>query len=153
MKNPEKILSQYNSIFKENDEIYRSAAKMLGLPDCAFWILYSLRESKNMLTQSEVCRLIYQPKQTVNSSLKKLESDGYIEFCEKKDRRRKEIKLTAKGLQLAENTADKVISAEKNAFSQLTEEEGELFIKIFRKYTDSLKNNILDIKNEVKGSI
>lgn len=147
MKNTEEILSQYNSMFRENDEIYRSAAKMLGLPDCAFWILYSLREGNEMLTQSEVCRLICLPKQTVNSSLKKLESDGYIEFSEKRDRRRKEIKLTEKGICLAENTADKVISAEKKAFSQLSSEECEMFIKIFRRYTDSLKNNIFDIKN------
>ena len=44
-----KRLNEYNDLFKENDEIYRAAAKRLGLPDCAFWILYTLRESLSLI--------------------------------------------------------------------------------------------------------
>lgn len=147
MNNIAKTLSQYNSILKENDEIYRCAAKSLGLPDCALWILYALRESDTALTQSEICHLMYQPKQTVNSSLKKLESAGYIKLEEMKDRRSKHIKLTEKGKILAENTADKIIAAEMKAFSQLSGNEREIFINIFRKYTDLLKSNIFEINS------
>ena len=38
-----KRLSEYNNILKENDNLYRGVAKRLGLPECAFWILYTLR--------------------------------------------------------------------------------------------------------------
>ena len=70
-------LSRLNNLFKENDEIYRNAAKRVGLPDCAFWIFYILREDSikkegNILTQSEICSTMYLPKQTVNSAMKKL---------------------------------------------------------------------------------
>lgn len=43
----------------------------MGLSDCTFWILYALRENNARLTQSEICNFFYQPKQTVNSALKK----------------------------------------------------------------------------------
>ena len=71
-------LYEYNTIIKENDELYRGVARTLGLPDCAFWILYALRESAQVLTQSEICNAMYQPKQTLNSPIKKREADGYI---------------------------------------------------------------------------
>ena len=45
-KHTARRFSEYNRILKENDELYRSAVKTMGLPDCAFWILYTLRESK-----------------------------------------------------------------------------------------------------------
>lgn len=142
-KNTSKRLLEYNSIIKENDELYHKVSTALGLPDCAFWILYILREDNKVLTQSEICSALYQPKQTVNSSLKKLEYDGYIELIMMKDRRSKEIHLTQKGKVLAQNTVDKVICAEQNALSGLTAEEQDTFIGLFRKYTDLLKSTML----------
>ena len=82
-------LSEYNSIMKETDEIYREAAKAIGLSDCAFWILYVLREDCGAVTQSQICRTLYQAKQTVNSALKKMQQSGYIELCSSGDRRSK----------------------------------------------------------------
>ena len=101
-KHTARRFSEYNRILKENDELYRSAVKTMGLPDCAFWILYTLRESSETLTQSDVCYTLYQPKQTVNSALKKLADGGYIVLSEQKDRRSKPLSLTEKGQSLAE---------------------------------------------------
>lgn len=144
-KNIEKRLSEYNGIIKENDELYRGVAKAFGLPDCAFWILYALRESGKTLTQSEICYAMYQPKQTVNSSLKKLEREGCIVLTEMRDRRSKEVHLTEKGVKLAEMTVDHVISAERIALSGLTDEEHDTFMKLFRRYTGLLKDSIGDL--------
>ena len=41
----EKILREYNQIFKENNDLYREVTKSFGLPDTAFWILYALQDS------------------------------------------------------------------------------------------------------------
>ena len=48
-------LLEYNTIFKENDVIYRRMAAQFGLSDSAFWILYCLRESATPLTQKQLC--------------------------------------------------------------------------------------------------
>ena len=76
MNTDKEYLSRLNNLFKENDEIYRNAAKRVGLPDCAFWIFYILREELiknvgNILTQSVICTTMSLPKTTVNSAIKK----------------------------------------------------------------------------------
>ncbi len=133
-------LSEYNGIWKENEEIYRGAAKRLGLPEGAFWILYTLREAGREMTQSEVCAAMYEPKQTVNSALKKLERDGIIELLEMKDKRSKRCHLTEKGVRLSKETVDKVISAERKALSEM--EETELFLELYHKFTKLLRENV-----------
>lgn len=133
---------EYNIIFRENDDIYRCAAKTLGIPDCSLWILYTLRTEQEAITQKEICEAFYYPKQTVNSALKKLENEGYIALTEMKDRRSKKITLTESGKKLAARTADKLIEAELAAMSELTDEEQKRFIELFRKYTGLLKKNM-----------
>ena len=56
------------------------------------------------MTQSEICSFLYQPKQTVNSSLKKLASEGYIQLSVS-GHRSKQILLTEKGRELTSQTA------------------------------------------------
>lgn len=140
-------LDEYNRIFKQNDEIYRDAAKELGLSDCAFWILYAVRSAEEVLTQSDLCYSQYQPKQTVNSALKKLEKEGYLVLKCTDNRRSKQIYLTEKGIRLSENTVDKVILAEVEALSALSLAEQEEFLKLFRKYTECLKNEMQQINS------
>lgn len=113
-----------------------------ALSDGAFWILYTLRESRETLTQSDVCYTLYQPKQTVNSALKKLADGGYIVLSERKDRRSKPLSLTEKGRELAEKTVDRVIAAEHRALAGLTEEQQDAFIRLFRQYTDLLRDSL-----------
>ena len=141
-KHTARRFSEYHRILKENDELYRSAVKTMGLPDCAFWILYTLRESSETLTQSDVCYTLYQPKQTVNSALKKLADGGYIVLSEQKDRRSKPLSLTEKGQRLAEKTVDRVIAAEHRALAGLSEEKQDIFIRLFRQYTDLLRDSL-----------
>ena len=143
-----KKLSEFNSIIKESDDIYRCAAKLSGLSDCAFWILYTLRADGEAVTQSEICSIIYQPKQTVNSALKKLEQDGILQLTEMTDRRSKQLSLTDKGRRLAEQTVDRVIAAEQKALSGLTDKEQEAFLQLFHKYTDFLKTAMSALRQQ-----
>ena len=69
-------LAAYNDAYKEQDDLYRAVARQCGLSDCAFWVLYALREAGRPMTQSDVCAAVYQPKQTVHSALKKLLEEG-----------------------------------------------------------------------------
>ncbi len=138
-------LSEYNEIIKENDELYRHLAKSFRMPECTFWILYSLRTAPAPLTQSELCRMLYEPKQTVNSALKKLEAEGCLFLAQGSDLRSKTISLTEKGEALAGETVDMVISAEKRALLSLEKSERSLFLQLFHKYTDTLKQQIKEL--------
>lgn len=144
MNNP---LPAYNNLIKENDSIYRSLCKRLRLSTCTFWILYTLREEHNRITQTEICEILHEPKQTVNSALKSLESEGYITLSYIQNRRSKCVILTEKGLSLARDTVDSVMLAEQNALLALSEQERTMFLSLFRKYTEILK----DKTNEIGG--
>ena len=98
------------------------------------------------MTQSELCKLLYEPKQTVNSALKKLETEGYLTLTQGSDRRSKVIALTQKGSALAGKSADRVISAEEHAILSLSEAEQNMFISLFRKYTNAFKIQIKEMK-------
>lgn len=144
----EKQLMDFNVIWKEQDDIYRGIAKALGLSDSVFWILYCLRNYGENVTQSFMCGMMLEPKQTINTALKKMESDRLIAFSGSDDGRSKYITLTEKGKSLAETTVDKAISAERAAMEMMTEDEQRQFLGLFRKYNNCLKEKIGEIKNE-----
>lgn len=152
MEEIKRCLSNLNSIFKECDEIYRVTAKKMGIPDCAFWILYILRTDGSTLTQREICSALYEPKQTVNTALKKLVEDGYIELLADNDRRSRQLRLTEKGIGFAERTVDQVILRELSALSALSAEERALFFRLFRKYIGLLDEN-MRVLGDTRGNI
>lgn len=139
------LFNQFNHMFKENNEIYRNISKKLGLSECSFWILYSVRAEEAPLTQSNVCNCLYQPRQTVNSALKKLEHDGLIQLRHTKDKRSKEIHLTDKGTELCKKTVDLVIESEMNAFKSFPADEQKMLMKLFGSYNKALSENISDL--------
>ena len=132
-------LAVYNELYKEQDELYRAAARGFGLSDCAFWVLYALREAERPLTQSDVCAAVYQPKQTVHSALKKLMAEGYLQLTEGRDRRSKHLVLTEQGEALVRRTVDPVMAAETAAMNTMTETEQAQFLALCRRYNAALR--------------
>ncbi len=145
MENVKEALSEYNRIEKENDKLYWSIARALGLSDTAFGILYYIRNSELELTQSDVCTLLLAPKQTVNSALMKLSGEGLIELSFGKNRRSKTLRLTEKGEALVSETVDLVIGAELRAMKGLEPEERKTLLRLFRKLTDLTRNEFCNI--------
>lgn len=141
-------LLEYNTIFKENDVIYRRMAAQFGLSDSAFWILYCLRENATPLTQKQLCESIYMSKQTINSALKSLERNGFITLATGKDRRSKFLVLTEAGQELAARTVDLVIEQEQLAIASMGQESMKQFLSLFRIYTDALKQHFQTIAPE-----
>ena len=143
--NSSKRMLEFNEVMKENNDLYSNLAKKFKMSDCMLWILYILREENKVLTQSDICNMMCIPKQTVNSSLKKMEAEGYIELLNINDNRTKQVKKKKKGLDLANNTVDIIISKENNALSKMDEKEQELLINLLRKFNDLLKDSFLEI--------
>ena len=143
--NSSKRMLEFNEVMKENNDLYSNLAKKFKMSDCMLWILYILREENKVLTQSDICNMMCIPKQTVNSSLKKMEAEWYIELLNINDKRSKQVSFTEKGLDLANNTVDIIISKENNALSKMDEKEQELLINLLRKFNDLLKDSFLEI--------
>ena len=90
-------LIEFNHIYKEFNDVYREAATKVGLSLSGFDILYAICEMGDGCLQRDISQMCCIPKQTVNSSIRKLEQDRYL-ILEKGKGRDMHIHLTEKGL-------------------------------------------------------
>lgn len=136
------VLAIFNATINGSEEIYRAVAKSFGLSDCAFWILYCIRQSEEKVTQKDICSFIYQPKQTVHSALKKMVEDGLIEVGDYNGKRHKYVTLTEKGEAFSKKTVDLVLAEEIAIFEDMDVSEREIAMKLLAKYSDSLSRRM-----------
>ena len=133
-RNAYQMLIDFNREMKKLDDVYRSAAKSCGISECAFWILYTLRVEAKPFTQAEICEFLIEPKQTVNSALKKLEAEGYLALSSGADQRSKRVGLTEKGEQFAKACVDRIPEAEAAALCAMTAAERGELIRLTARY-------------------
>lgn len=116
------------------EELYRKAAEKIGLSYSAYAIFYGLYSKKCPATQKELCEEWGINKQTINSSVKKMVSEGLLEVNPSPENsREKLVSFTENGKKFAENRLEKLIEAEQNAFLGFTEEEQEAAVKLSEK--------------------
>ena len=133
-RNAYQMLIAFNRETKKLDDVYRSAAKSCGISECAFWILYTLRVEEKHFTQAEICEFLVEPKQTVNSALKKLVAEGYLALSSGTDQRSKLVQLTPKGEQLARERVDRIPEAEAAALRAMSPDDRAAFFRLTRQY-------------------
>lgn len=148
MKEGLHALAQYNAQYKRQDKLYRDAARRLGVSDSRFWILYTLLESRDPITQGDIVDMAFLPPQTVNSALKKMEKEGLLSMTSTADKRKKRLTLTPEGTFLACQTAGQIFLREKAAMESLREEEQRQFLFLLKKYVDSLTDQFGDLRQE-----
>lgn len=136
-------LMQYNQLQKKLDDFYSSLAKICGLSDSVFWIIYSVLERKEPYTQTELCNMWSFNKHTINTALKNLESDGIIRFESLgQNRKNKQIFLTEKGIAFAQRTVIPFMEMEERAFGGLDDEERTEFLRLTQKLLDLLHKEL-----------
>lgn len=137
---PEEIKT-FNYLSSEIDAAYHETAKRLGLSDSAMQILYAICNHGEQCLLSDICRLSGTSKQTINSALRKLESNGII-YLETAMGRKKTVCLTADGKELVNRTVARLIQVENEIFASWPEQELKLYLALTQKYLISFKNKI-----------
>lgn len=126
-------LKEFNSLYKEMDEIYHRIALELGLSDSAFFIMYSIAEFGDGCLQKDIAEQYFISKKTINSSIKNLEAKGYI-VLEKGNRRDMHIHFTQAGQEFADKKIAPVFELENSVFEEFPEEECQKLLQLTRKY-------------------
>lgn len=129
-------LCEFNRIFKEFNDIYHDVALRLGLSNSAFDIFYAICELGDGCLQRDICKTTYIPKQTVNSSIRNLEREGYLTLKHGS----MHIYLTERGKDMLKNVIYPVIEVENDSFKGLADEESELLLRLLEKYNVELKH-------------
>ncbi len=143
------MLIEYNQLFRELDNLYHNYAKSCGLSDSTLWILYSIYEDKEIHTQKDLCESWSYSKQTVNSSMKNLIANGYIKLTAlSENRKNKQMVLTESGEELVQRFIAPLMNAEQNAFSRLSSDEQNKFLKLTKKHVDLLQAEIFNLTSD-----
>lgn len=143
MKSAEYI-SEYNRLIKEFDSIYHAQAVRLGLSDCAFWILYILSDESNLIKQSDLADNTSLPPQTINSALKKLESEGLVTLNKIEGKMGKSIHLTKQGKAWIDKNILPLKAIEEEVCDSFTAKEKETFLKLFDMLVKRLEGKMPD---------
>lgn len=142
----EKRYQEFISASKEVDDLYHMLALKFSLSDSAMWILCTMREANRELTQSEIAQEMSMSRQTINSAIKNLEKQGYLQLVPVPgDRRNKTLSFTEKGEAFVENTVDRMLDLEHQVFAKLEVKEQEQITEILRKYTRYMKEGVEEI--------
>lgn len=129
-----------NQCDKEIDDLYHSYALHFNLSDAALWIFYALYDSKNSVTQADICNCWFFSRQTINTALKGLEHQGFIELVPiLGNRKSKQIVFTGSGKDMAEKIVEPLKRAENQVFAALSDEENKLFVELTQKRCSLLR--------------
>jgi DNA-binding MarR family transcriptional regulator len=92
------VISAFLRISRENGKLNHGLAVSLGLADSDMWVLYILHEAKEPLTPKEMSVTWSFSKQTLHSSLFKLEKAGYLLIeMSSENRKNRWVSLTKTG--------------------------------------------------------
>lgn len=142
-------LTTFNQLSKELDEIYHGYAVSRGMSDTALWILWIIWDCKDGYTQRELSNEWHCSPQTINSALKGLEKKGLVELkLAPGSKKNKQIHLTDAGREFAQQVVEPLVQAERRAFAGLDEQERILLLKLLRKHTALLAEEINTIKQK-----
>lgn len=137
----ENALEEYNRIYREIDKLYHDIALKVGLSDSAFLIFYSIFELGEGCLQKDICEAHFISKQTIHSSIKKIEKDGYIQIKQGMDKE-KRIYLTPQGKIFFDDKIIPVVKMEKEIFEEMTQEESQELIRLTQEYMVRLRDKI-----------
>lgn len=133
-----KALKRYNYLFGETGMAYHELSRKLGLPDSAISILYAMLENGGRCLLRDICQFTGMSKQTVNSSLRKLEAEKVL-YLEPVDGKNKLVCLTEEGTELAERTAGRVLALEDEIFASWPQEDVERYLQLTENFMLALR--------------
>lgn len=137
-------MKRFNLLSSEIESAYHDATFKLGLSDSTMIILYTAHCNGGECLLSDIILMSGASKQTVNSALRKLETEG-IAYLKSFEKKKKIVCLTDKGMQLAENTACKLIRIEDEIFNSWSDKEVNMYIELTNRYLADFKEKIKEL--------
>lgn len=138
---PEALRQWYRDWFLI-DRLYTRWAKRYGLTYASLFTLYVLYHHDNC-TPSCIAEFLSLTKQTVNSTLRRLEEDGIIAASPSQtDRRSQIVSLTEKGRQYTREVLEALYNMEERAFSGFSDRELGRIVNSNRQLAASIRREV-----------
>ena len=122
---------------------YRERIKHLDISESEFWVWYILNAKDGEITQQDICRAWSLPKQTVNTIITQLKSNGFLQLeAIPGTKNHKVIRLTDAGRAYSEDMLLPFSQAEERAFSRTPDDDIALVTRVFGKYIEVIKEEL-----------
>lgn len=136
--NSRKFFYDFGRALYHVDSFYDEFAKQSNVSSALLWVLYALNDG-NPHTQIEISNDWELPKTTVNTVIKDIQKDGYVELVPIKGKRREmSIILTESGKAFADKVLSNLYKKEAEVFKSLSSEEQEI-VMVLEKLARKLK--------------
>lgn len=139
-----KEMKRYNHLCSEIDGAYHEMSVKLGLSDSAMVILYTICDAGDSCLLQEICLRSGISKQTINSSIRKLEAEGIL-YLEAAGAKNKNVCFTEKGKALAKQTALRMMEAENEIFAEWPKEDVEQYLALTERYLRAIQKKAKEI--------
>lgn len=115
------------------DSFYDEFAKQSNVSYALLWVLYALNDG-NSHTQIEISNDWELPKTTVNTVIKEIQKNGYVDLIPIKGKRREmSIVLTENGKKYADRVLADLYKKEAEVYKALSSDEYAVLEKIAKK--------------------
>ena len=122
------------------DSFYDEFAKQSNISSALLWVLYALNDGKSH-TQIEISNDWKLPKTTVNTVIKEIQKDGYVELVPIKGKRREmSIVLTESGKTFADCVLSDIYKKEAEVYKCLSQDERKIAM-VLEKIAEKLKGD------------
>ena len=139
-----KDMKRFNHLLGEIEAVYHEMALKFGQSDSVMNILYTICDYGESCPLKEICRRSGISKQTINSGLRKLETEGIV-YLEQAGARGKNVCFTEKGKALARDTAIRVIEAENGILASWPKEDVEKYLELTERFLIAIKEKAKEI--------
>jgi len=137
--NSRKFFYDFGRALYHVDAFYDEFAKQSNVSSALLWVLYALNDG-NPHTQIEISNDWELPKTTVNTVIKEIQKDGYVELVPIKGKRREmSIVLTESGKKFADDVLSELYKKEAEVFKKLSAQERGIIVTL-----EKLANNLKD---------
>lgn len=134
---------ELDCVYSETDRLYGEFARSCGLSYSAYWIMYDIEVAGGSATVRYIREAQSGRPQTVNSSLKSLESKGLISLeFEEGSRKNKVASFTDAGRTFSQERIVPAINAEAAAFGTLCERDQEEIVRLTRAYAMAVREQL-----------
>ena len=131
-------LVDFDRLLNGLDHIYSEFSRACGLSDCAYWMLVDTSTAGGSIAVSRLTSEWFYSKQTINSSIRRREQDGYL-YLQPGRGRDMHICLTPEGRRLVEEKAAPVAAMEERAFSGMPQEDQQALLRLTHAYLARLR--------------
>lgn len=144
MGNSSKEMKRYNHLHGEIEATYHEASLKFGVSDSISKILYTICSYGDSFLLYDICQNTGLTKQTVNSAIRKLESEGMI-YLETVGGKAKRVCLTEEGKQFANTTALRLVETENAIFEAWPDDDVQKYLELTERFLTDLREKVREL--------